>query len=61
MKSLLKLHIEFDCELPELATKEQIQEWLAFELAGMAMSVSNPLADSELRQAKVSNIEWKAF
>ena len=38
----MKITVEFDVEVPEEATTEQIQEWLDYELGGGSMKSDNP-------------------
>lgn len=42
------IRIEFEARLPAAATKEQIDQWVAFELGSGSMPRDNPLGQHDL-------------
>lgn len=56
---MTRIHVEFDLALPEDVTHAQIDEWLDYQLGiNGVLDLKNPLADVELRDNQVRNLDW---
>lgn len=55
---MTRIHVEFDLVLPENVTHKQIDEWLNYQLGFGVLDLKNPLADIELRDNQVRNLDW---
>jgi hypothetical protein len=52
----VKVTITFDADVPDIATPEELEQWVRFELHDInEMPISNPLSETEL-EAKFGSV-----
>lgn len=54
----MRLHVEFEVQVPDEVTRSEVEEWLSFQLGGTSsMSIDNPLVDRDLDGVQIK-LRW---
>ncbi len=51
---MAKARVEFELDIPVEATKEEVEEWIRFNLHTNSMRLDNPLSDHEMEASWIT-------